>query len=308
MPPTARPSRRLYCANQAERLGEPLAGSASEDARWLLIEQPGPWDRQALTGSDLPADVAQALARAEEEHGIKVHLIRRTAARPEIECPRACFLVSTERGNSWMERHPLERPEQVLDLDLAAFGAGRPTDPAAAWREPVYAVCTHGRRDPCCAERGRPLRRAFAAHRDDQTWESAHLGGHRFSPTMVAFPYGLCYGQVPAARALELAEAHERGEVLVELLRGRVGDARPVQVADAAVRASEGLRGVSDVEVLRWTERASNRASVWLMAGGRVLRADVRWIPTGRPRPVSCNAAQAEDPGMGVLEALTPLG
>jgi hypothetical protein len=43
------------------------------------------------------------------------------------------------------------------------------------------------------------------------------------------------------------------------------------------------------------------------MAGGRVLRADVRWIPTGRLRPVSCNATDDEDPGMGVVEALTPV-
>ena len=45
---------------------------------------------------------------------------------------------------------------------LAALGAGRSVGltPEA---DPVLAVCTHGRHDACCAERGRPLARALAA-------------------------------------------------------------------------------------------------------------------------------------------------
>ena len=290
------------CSAASERLEEPLAGTGPEAARWLLLEQPGPWGREALLECDLAEPVADALAREAAAHGVKVHLIRRSPQRAP-DGPRTCFLVSTERGRAWIERHEIERGEDVLGLDLAALGAGEPTSAGHRWERPLYLVCTHGRRDACCAEFGRPLARAFSAHRAQETWQCAHLGGHRFAPTMLALPHGLCYGRVPAAAARELAEAHEDGRVATELLRGRAGDPWAVQVADARVRAELGLDGVDDVAIVAHEPDGPDAATVVVeVPGGRRLAVAVRRAPTGVPRPTSCAPGKAADPPVAVAE------
>ncbi|HWM09760.1 MAG TPA: hypothetical protein VNO82_10445, partial [Solirubrobacteraceae bacterium] len=133
------------CSVLGEQLGEDLAASAPKARRFLLLEQCGPWSgRNAVTHSDLDVGLARELLAAADEAGIKVHLIRRSARRAAHD-ERVCFVADTRRDSPWIERHLLRDPRDVLSLDL------REREPEVRWEEPVYAVCTHGKRDPCCA-------------------------------------------------------------------------------------------------------------------------------------------------------------
>ena len=55
----------------------------------------------------------------------------------------------------------LDDIHEVHDLDVEALGAGR-SPGLTPHLDPVFAVCTHGRHDTCCAERGRPAAAALA--------------------------------------------------------------------------------------------------------------------------------------------------
>ena len=286
------------CSTRSAAVGEPLAGSAVTDDRWLLLEQPGPWGPKMPHGSGLDEALATALAARCDALGIRLALLRRSVAREDVPA-RTAFLACTRRGASWVERHRLEDPADALRLDLDALGAGRPTDPAARWTRDVFAVCAHGERDPCCARLGRPLHRALQAARPEATWQTSHLGGHRFAPTLLHLPSGVCLGRVPAARAREVAAALEAGRMPVELLRGRVGDPWAVQAADALVRAERGLDGMGDVAVL-----AVERDVVTLRANGVPVRVEVEREPLPE-RPASCGKAD-EPAGRPVIRAAAP--
>ena len=82
---------------------------------------------------------------------------------------------------------------------------------------------TNGKRDRCCAELGRPIAGLLSQEWPDGTWETTHLGGHRFSGTLLALPSGLTLGRLDTSNVLAACEAIERGEVPVELVRGRAG-------------------------------------------------------------------------------------
>jgi hypothetical protein len=263
------------CSVLGERLGEDLAATAPKARRFLLLEQPGPWTgRNAVTHSDLDVGVARALLARADEAGVKVHLIRRSSRRSAL-ARHTCFLAYTGRDGPWLQRFELSDPAQVLDLDLGG-------DPAAAVDGPLYAVCTHGKRDPCCARRGRPLARALRAARPDETWEIGHIGGHRFAATFLAFPHGLCFGRVPAAAGPEIVAALEAGEIALEHLRGRAGDPPLVQAADVLVRRRLGLRRIGELAV----EGVDGDAVTLRTPGGR-LRAVVA-SREAAPRPISC--------------------
>ena len=67
-------------------------------------------------------------------------------------------------------------------------------------QRPLFLVCVHGRREVCCAVRGRPVAQALAARWPGQTWECSHLGGDRFAPNVLVVPDGTTYGRLASAR------------------------------------------------------------------------------------------------------------
>jgi Sucrase/ferredoxin-like len=268
----------VACSVHAERVGDDIAATAPSASRLLLLEQGGPWrGRNAVTHSDLDERLARALLARADDAGVKVHLIRRTSRRSKAG-PCAAFLAGPGR----LERYALGGPAEALDLDLGGSAGAR-------WDGPLYAVCTHGKRDPCCAARGRPLAQALRAARPEATWEIGHIGGHRYAATFLAFPHGLAFGRVPAAAGPGIVAELERGEIELGYLRGRLGDPWAVQAADVLVRRELGLRGVDEVSVEGVEPLGADAARVRLYAGGQVFTAAVERRVAG-DRPLSCGA------------------
>jgi hypothetical protein len=225
---------------QALARGDSLVATASTASRWLLIEQPGPWGRDALAQSRFDARVAPALAARSRAEGVRLLLIRRPGDRLADSGRRWAYADGRpgREGLWWSVR--------ADDADvLAAPWDGSVGEPATG---PVYLVCTHGGHDACCALRGRPLARAMPATGPASVWECSHLGGDRFAANVVVLPHGFYYGQVPDDGA-ELVAAHERGRVALPWLRGRSGLPMPAQAAQHAARSSLGLLGVDDLPV-----------------------------------------------------------
>lgn len=98
-----------------------------------------------------------------------------------------------------LERHLCPDKAQGNDATKAANHPDpASTKPSGA---PLVLVCTHGRRDACCARLGiglytEVLAAATLQGASDRVWQSSHLGGHRFAPVATTFPDGLSYGRV----------------------------------------------------------------------------------------------------------------
>ena len=148
-----------------------------------------------------------------------------------------------------MERAELEDVRDVATLDLGGLGRGGSVGLTAS-EGPLFAICTHGRRDPCCAERGRPLASALSQAFPDETWESTHIGGDRFAGNMVAFPHGFYFGRVGPAEGADIATAYAAGTLDLEHLRGRSCRPTDVQAAEQYLRAHDALTGIDDVTVV----------------------------------------------------------
>jgi (2Fe-2S) ferredoxin len=225
----------LRCADETRQRGHPLLATASRTTGWLLIEEPGGWGRDALTESGIDASVAVALADRTKQAGMRVQVIRRPRQRRARTRSRAVAVVRSEPGGETVSWHTVGTDLELLDLPLDGAG-GSP--------EPVYLVCTHGTRDVCCAVRGRPVAEHLASHRPDQTWETSHVGGHRFAANLVVLPHGLYYGQVTPDEALAVVKAYEAGQVVPGYLRGRSIHRPSVQAAEHFARVELGETGL----------------------------------------------------------------
>lgn len=251
MPPPA-PSPR--CSLTSRDDGEPLIGTAPLETSLLLIEHDGPWGAQAVAQSRLPAEVRAHLA---ETHGVRVQLIRRHGRRADAPGLRVFTAALADDGAVRVETALLARDHDLLDLDLAALAAtggtggtgGTGTVAMTPYDGDLWLVCTNGRRDLCCADLGRPVAAALAARWPEETWETTHLGGHRFAATLLALPSLVTLGRLLPEEAVAGCAEVAAGRIPLEHHRGRAGRPAPAQVAEDHLRRELGVDATTAV---RW--------------------------------------------------------
>ncbi len=305
------------CSSLSAALHEPLAGTAPVAAAWLAIEQPGPWGARALTQSHLDPELGAELGRRAEGTGVRIALIRRVGrhALSGPAGPRTALLCNTQPGSTAVHTLTFSDPRELLDLDFAALGA-EPTGTgqlgqlgAEPLASPVLLVCTNGKRDQCCAERGRALALDLArlggagSEVRVDVWEADHLGGHRFAPTAVVLPTGYVYGRLDTASALAALDAARAGRIVVEHARGRSTWSRPGQAADLALRAELQQFGADAVRVVAEQRTTEHCVTVELTADDDVrYRATIEGAPAAVPRPESCGKALGNPLELRVVE------
>ena len=157
---------------------------------------------------------------------------------------RVLYAISTP-GEERLYSFSVSTPECLLDLPLDNPEALVQATGAELMDSPLILVCTHSKRDRCCALRGRPI----AAHLADvlppgATWECSHTGGHRFAPVGIVLPTGYTYGRLsePSAMVAYLSLAG-RSVPSLHGLRGRSTDTPVEQAAEVAVRLELEKKG-----------------------------------------------------------------
>jgi hypothetical protein len=273
----------MRCSAVAEDLGEPMAGTADHRVRWLLVEDRSAWGEKAVR--DVLGSELEAAAKARR---MRLLLIRRREGDPTADAVRRAILVDTAaRRMSIRTITSVGELRELLDADVDAFGA--------PLSDPVLLVCTNGKRDACCALRGRAVMSALTTDHAERTWECSHLGGHRFAGNLVCLPDGLVYGRVSAADASRVADAYLAGRVVPALLRGRSAWPAPAQVAEVALRDRLGVDGGDAVRLVE-ARADGTSASVLLAVAGVDHRLELRAEPMPPARPISCRADELEQP------------
>jgi hypothetical protein len=250
----------MPCADTARLRAETLQASAVRYRRFLLLQVPGPWGSSALDDSRMDAGIMDAgiagqLAAAASAADVHVVLVRRPGRQPsarpgagptDLAWAIADTSPEVERvlWGSWRE------PADLLHLDI---DAPIPDDYAATGPQRLALVCTNGKRDQCCAVRGRPVAAAINEATDWDTWECSHLGGHRFAATALLLPTGDMFGWLDQASAPEILRRFDAGQIVLSNYRGRCGQPDAVQAAlhIAAVRLGDFRRDAVRVSSAR---------------------------------------------------------
>jgi len=224
----------------------PVYASATTKARrWLLIEHEGPW-AEKLPDSDLPPEVLTLIDRA-TRLGVRPQLIRRPGRRTRTRKHGLHVLVGDSTGdNPWIAEGVFTDPD---DLDLDALVDGVVPASCILVNEPVFLVCTHAKRNACCARIGLPIARSLSRELPGSVWETSHVGGDRYAANLVCLPHGLYYGSMSEAAALAAANAYRHGEIVLSRFRGRAGIPEPSQAAEHFVREHTGELSVGAVAV-----------------------------------------------------------
>jgi hypothetical protein len=278
----------LRCSFASELRGDPVIGTAAPSLGMVLVEQPGPWGRQALVQSRLDPAVGAALSDRAVAMGLRVLVIRRPGRVPE-QSRRRWAVVDCRPGREVSRWGTFADDAELLELPLDG-SAGTSS------YEPTYLVCTHGRHDACCAIRGRPLAEELARARPDAVWECSHVGGDRFAANLLTLPHGLYYGRVDPGAGTEVVAAHERGEVHPSFLRGRTTFPPVAQAAQQHARLALGEFAINALNPVSTKPLSGRRWEVRLRYQPTDLVVTVRTVTAGPAALLTCAATHEAHP------------
>jgi hypothetical protein len=290
------PGPETYCADLSSADGEPMTGTAARVDTWFLLEYPGTWRARATGDNDLPAPIQAWLndQLAQVEHG-RLQFIKQ--ARSPGERGLSFFVAQTSETAPLLYHFRLEDYRDLLTLDIPSLLAGDRAYDGHLRSEPLYLVCTNGRRDRCCARLGVALYRALAERAGPAAWQSTHLGGHRFAPTLVTFPDGAYYGRLARADLESFIAAQDQGQLYSSHLRGRCCYEKVVQAADTFLRLETGISDRASYRLIdfhqmkeeaRWAVRFKGPGA------GQIHRLTLSVETTTGERLVSCSPFKTE--------------
>jgi len=156
---------------------------------------------------------------------------------------------------------------------------------------PTFLICTQGSHDTCCGTSGVALADQLVDERSHYTIRRvSHTGGHRFSPTLLAFPEGRMWAYADMALVDRIAAGAETADDFVYHCRGWWGaKVGPAQVAECAVRAQRaGSPFVEPTIESSETDPSDSMTRFRVGVGAKQWRVDVtagRDVPT-----VTCEA------------------
>ncbi len=276
------------------------AGTAPEARFIVALEQPGPWGHDAIAESHLPVEVGSALEHAAQQAGGRLLLIRRAeehADQHDPSRPVTVLIAGGPPGDPWLLEGEIDQAADLLRLPWPLMTQPDPDEVTVhlpeleETRTPHLLVCTNGKRDVCCAVRGRPVAHESARRTPGQVWECSHTGGHRFSPTGILLPHCQVYARLTAELATSALTAAARGRMPGELNnswhnRGRTVWPKAAQAAEVGVREHTG-----EARLAALTVEARRDGDHWLADvrddDGHTWRAAVREV-AGPPLASSC--------------------
>lgn len=274
-----------FCSLESLEAQEALLGTAPRADVWFLLEYRGRWGNKALPESTIP-------------DAVKAHLNAQASAIPEARLllikqpgksgPGLSFFAAVGTGGPpALYRFELGSYEDLLAFDLSEIAARHERFAGALTIQPLFAVCTNGLRDQCCALHGLAASRALAHEYPGLIWESTHHGGHRFAANILHLPHGLSYGRARSDSAIEIVQSALDRKLSLDYLRGRSTFDEPAQAAEGWLRREYGLHGLNGLAHLasqqlgeaEWSVRFRGEEDYTVIVGRR---------PTGVHVHVSC--------------------
>lgn len=287
----------LFCAEQTKLLGEPIFGTATPVTTWFLLEYRLPWREKATTDNDLPDEVQDFLNQ--QLTGIPGSRLLFIKNENQDTDHFRLFVVRSDEKSPQLYDLTIGRYEDLLAIDFMGLSEGLEAFKPYLREEPIYVVCSNGRRDKCCARYGLPMAQALHQIAGDDVWQASHMGGHRYAPNVIVFPSCANYGLMEPTHSLAIVEATAAGEIFdLEFYRGRNYYDPAVQAADYFLRSARDLFGFCDLKLIAVEEQNDQSSLVTFQTGsGQRVQLGIQQQAVDDAQFVSCSTPKSK-PGL----------
>lgn len=276
----------------AKPTAEKLPGTAKAAKLILAVEFFRGWGRDILDGEALGKELAGELKAFLKANKAELHFIRRPGRAGQERAKlgtRQLFIAWADAERAGyepdqpytpiLEEAEVKSTRDILKLDLSKPGAN---PQAKRVERNVLLICTHARRDRCCAIFGRPV--AAELSKDfHEVWESSHTKGHRFAPSMILLPSNYSFGRLTSDEARRMLEGAREQRLTFHNNRGRGTLTPPAQVAELEVARrllGDGIEPrLNDFATQQIDSRVEREAEGEKI---KLARAEVQHLPSRR--------------------------
>jgi len=294
---------RRFCAAESSARGEQMAGTATIARCYLLIESNDAWPRQIANLLENLGSLAASSVRKfidwcpEEVHPL---LIRRDPNLNDRRSGRIYVVRAPQVSTGHQREEYGEKCLQVDDYAELTFDQLQDAYCNPDSLQSLLLVCTHGKRDKCCAKFGGIAYRELVERLDTriQVMQCSHIGGDRFAANALWLPHGLYLGRVHS-NLDQVVSAINDERIPLSCLRGNAAMPSTAQYLECLVRQRYGLDRPGGVELLNLDRISDTRehetAEVTLRIdglGGKCVQAIVQILvdQQGEEILASCNA------------------
>jgi len=232
----------ILCHESSLNSNEEMYGTAPRVDVWFLLEYRGHWSTKAFKDSKIPKAVKSFLNKQlKAVPNSRLQLIKKHKNTDEH---LKFYLAVSYEINPRLYEFELENYEELLSLDIKKILKSK----KHMSDEKIFIVCTNGEHDTCCGKFGMPVYLDIAESKyGSRTWETTHIGGHRFASTFVCLPHGLVYGRLRDGKVAEdLMKQYEDGKVHLSGYRGRSCHTNETQAAEYYLRKETGITEISE--------------------------------------------------------------
>ncbi len=260
-----------FCSLVSKANGEDPIGTAGNYDHLLIMEYPKPWSQYLFRESPRMQPLMDLLEELIVKHEVKLRpmLIAPDQEYSHTGLTRVLHYYRPAKMFSQFEKQEFVVPEEEATALVAAILKQLMQQPNDLSRFQHYQqqtshirelmVCTHAEVDLACGRFGNPIYRrlrkeyAPASHGKLRVWQTTHIGGHQFAPTLIDLPQGCWWG-------------HLEPEVL-DLLVWRDGSVSNLR------QYYRGWTGLSDFEQIADREIWMQTGWTWLdyLKAGKVL-------------------------------------
>lgn len=232
--------RGTLCSLDSLEADEEMYGTAPRVDVWLLLEYRGRWSGSAFKDSKIPKAVKSHLDNALKSiSNSRLQLIKK---HDNNDARLKFYIAVSKEKKPRLYEFELSSYDDLLSLDIKRSMRSKKHICA----EKKYIMCTNGEYDICCGKFGKPVYLDLAKGKyGPHTWETTHIGGHRFASTFVCLPHGVVYGRVREGMVAEhLIDEFEHGKIKLPSYRGRSCHSYEVQAAEYYLRKETGITDI----------------------------------------------------------------
>jgi len=247
-------SKTRFCAKESFERGENFLGTMTTVKCYLLIEYDGAWSsvvNRLLENSKIEDRVVQYLNKFIQwcPEDVKVLFIKN---KINTNNGKKIYLTRELMGKAQAREFNVDTYIDILKIDLKA-----------AYKEPsecknILVVCTHGKRDKCCAKFGFPIFLNLydwinTSGKNFEIWECTHVGGDRFAANIIWLPYGLGFGHMQLQDGI-FTKKLAQNKVALKYFRGCSFFPSAGQFLEGYVRKKYSLEVPGGIELVNYSE------------------------------------------------------
>ena len=273
------------CSEHTQTIGLDPRGTALNIDAVVLIELPLPWPKPVFTHSDLKG--LESLIHT------SMGVTRVLACQPRSDEQNTTVTVFSKEDatfDRWV--FELESKDSLMEL-IETLISSKPekitTSKQIKENKEAVLLCTQGSHDICCGSKGNRLANQIEEQESKiDLFKVSHLGGHRFSPTVMTMPDGRMWAGLDLETLVSILEKRIETQRIAEFCRGWVGAAKgPEQIAEIEIFKQIGW----EIDDQKRDINATTSGNGWSV---EILLRNERWnvdITPGRQVPtITCRS------------------